>query len=82
MVTVCEWLMKSWLQADVQMLHHVLPDEVAAGSLEPNMAFYEPRTAHGSSLSPAIHAGLLARVGRMDEAVELLKLARGLTSTT
>ena len=43
-------------QADVLMLHHLLPDEVAPGSLVPNLDFYEPRTAHGSSLSPAIHA--------------------------
>ena len=46
------------------MLHHLVPDEVAPGSLEPNLDFYEPRTAHGSSLSPAIHAALLARAGR------------------
>jgi trehalose/maltose hydrolase-like predicted phosphorylase len=62
-------------QADVLMLYHLLPDEVATGSLEPNVTFYEPRTAHGSSLSPAVHAALLARVGRVDEAVALLKLA-------
>ena len=43
-------------QADVLMLHHLVPDEVAAGSLGPCLAFYEPRTAHGSSLSPAISA--------------------------
>ena len=51
-------------QADVLMLHHLLPDEVAPGSLVPNLDFYEPRTAHGSSLSPAIHASVLARAGR------------------
>jgi len=31
-----------------------------AGSLEPNLRYYEQRTAHGSSLSPAIHASVLA----------------------
>jgi Glycosyl hydrolase family 65 central catalytic domain/Glycosyl hydrolase family 65, C-terminal domain len=61
-------------QADVLMLQHMVPDEVAAGSLGPNLEYYEPRTAHGSSLSPGIHAGLLARAGRIDEAVELLRL--------
>ncbi len=50
-------------QADVLMLHHLVPEEVVAGSLESCVAFYEPRTAHGSSLSPAIHASLLARGG-------------------
>jgi trehalose/maltose hydrolase-like predicted phosphorylase len=62
-------------QADVLMLHHLLPGDVAPGSLEPNLAFYEPRTAHGSSLSPAIHASLFARAGKLGEAVELLRLA-------
>ena len=61
-------------QADVLMLHHMVPEEVAAGSLAANFAYYEPRTAHGSSLSPGVHAGLLARLGRTDEAVELLRL--------
>ena len=48
-------------QADVLMLHHLVPEEVVPGSLEPNLRYYEPRTAHGSSLSPAIHAALFAR---------------------
>jgi hydroxymethylpyrimidine pyrophosphatase-like HAD family hydrolase len=61
-------------QSDVLMLHHLLPGEVAPGSLEPNLDYYEPRTAHGSSLSPGIHASLLARAGRLEEAVEALQL--------
>jgi hypothetical protein len=61
-------------QADVLMLHHMVPGEIAPGSLQPNLAYYEPRTAHGSSLSPGIHAGLLARAGRADEALDLLRL--------
>jgi trehalose/maltose hydrolase-like predicted phosphorylase len=62
-------------QADVLMLHHLVPDEVAPGSLLPNLDFYEPRTAHGSSLSPAIHAALLARAGRFRDAIAALRLA-------
>jgi trehalose/maltose hydrolase-like predicted phosphorylase len=62
-------------QADVLMLHHLLPEEVVPGSLGPNLDFYEPRTAHGSSLSPAIHAALFARAGRFEEALENLRLA-------
>ena len=46
------------------MLHHLVPDEVAPGSLGPNLDFYEPRTAHGSSLSPGVHASLFARAGQ------------------
>ena len=61
-------------QADVLMLHYLVPDEVVAGSLEANLAYYEPRTAHGSTLSPGVHATLLARAGRSREALELLRL--------
>jgi hypothetical protein len=62
-------------QADVLMMHHLVPSEVAPGSLRPNLDFYEPRTAHGSSLSPAVHAALFARAGRPEEALPLLQLA-------
>ncbi len=62
-------------QADVLMLHHLLPDEVAPGSLTANLDYYEPRTAHGSSLSPGIHAALFARAGRLDDALDALHLA-------
>jgi trehalose/maltose hydrolase-like predicted phosphorylase len=62
-------------QADVLMMHHMVPDEVAAGSLEVNVDRYLPMTAHGSSLSPAVHAGLLARLSRQPSAIELLRLA-------
>ena len=62
-------------QADVLMLHHLVPEEVVSGSLEPCLSFYEPRTAHGSSLSPAIYASLFARAGNPDRALELFRLA-------
>ncbi len=62
-------------QADVLMLHYLVPEEVAAGSLGPNLDFYEPRTAHGSTLSPGVHAALLARAGRLPASLELLRLA-------
>ncbi len=55
-------------QADVLLLHHLVPDEVVAGSLAANLAFYEPRTAHASSLSPGVHAALFARAGGLEQA--------------
>ena len=48
-------------QPDALMLHFLVPAETAAESLAANLDFYEPRTAHGSSLSPGVHAALLAR---------------------
>jgi trehalose/maltose hydrolase-like predicted phosphorylase len=65
-------------QPDVLMLHHLVPEEIEAGSLEANLDFYGPRTAHGSSLSPVITACLLARAGRPDEALSLLRTALAL----
>ncbi|MDH4365281.1 MAG: glycoside hydrolase family 65 protein [Acidimicrobiia bacterium] len=62
-------------QADVLMAHHLLPEEVEPGSLEPNLRYYEPRTAHGSSLSPGVHASLLARARNYEPALEALRLA-------
>jgi trehalose/maltose hydrolase-like predicted phosphorylase len=74
-------------QADVLMAHHLVPDEMAPGSLEPNLRFYEPRTAHGSSLSPGIHAALFARARDDRHALEALRMAAridldDLTATT
>ncbi|MDX2344847.1 MAG: glycosyl hydrolase family 65 protein [Acidimicrobiia bacterium] len=62
-------------QADVLMLHHMAPEETEEHSLAANLDFYGPRTAHGSSLSPAIHASLLARAGKPDQALEMLRIA-------
>ena len=61
-------------QSDVLMLHHLVPDEVAPGSLGVNLDYYEPRTAHGSSLSPGTHAALLARAGRFEAALDALEM--------
>jgi trehalose/maltose hydrolase-like predicted phosphorylase len=42
-----------------------LADEFDRGVLETNFRYYEPRCGHGSSLSPAVHALLAARLGDM-----------------
>ena len=52
-------------QADVLMLLALLPDEFDRRVLEANFRYYEPRCGHGSSLSPAVHALLAARLGDM-----------------
>jgi len=62
-------------QADVLMAHHMIPDELEAGSLERDLDYYLARTSHGSSLSPSVHASVLARAGRVEEALEFFKLA-------
>jgi trehalose/maltose hydrolase-like predicted phosphorylase len=65
-------------QPDVLMLYHLVPDQVEPGSLEPNIDYYGPRTTHESSLSPAITASVLARAGRPDEALAMLRTALAL----
>ncbi len=50
-------------QADVLMLLYLLWDRYTPAQRERNFRYYEPRTAHGSSLSPAIHALFAARLG-------------------
>jgi trehalose/maltose hydrolase-like predicted phosphorylase len=62
-------------QPDVLMLHHLVPDDLEPGSLARDLDYYDPLTAHGSSLSPPIHAALLARAGRPDEALQMLSIA-------
>lgn len=50
-------------QADVVMLLHEFWDAYPPRVREANFRYYAPRCAHGSSLSPAIHALVAARLG-------------------
>ncbi len=50
-------------QADVVLLLQLLGDRFPPEVHEANFRYYEPRTAHGSSLSPPIHALAAARLG-------------------
>ncbi len=62
-------------QADVLMIPFLLPEAMDDDLLAANYAYYEPRTCHGSSLSPPVHAALAARLGRLDEALSYLRMA-------
>jgi trehalose/maltose hydrolase-like predicted phosphorylase len=62
-------------QPDVMMLHHLLPDDCPPGARAADLDYYLPLTAHGSSLSPAICAAVLAREGRPDDAMRWFDLA-------
>jgi trehalose/maltose hydrolase-like predicted phosphorylase len=53
-------------QADVVMLIYLLWDRFSPEVREVNFRYYEPRTVHGSSLSPSIHAAVAARLGDLD----------------
>lgn len=55
-------------QADVVMLNYLLPERFTPEQCAANLAFYEPRTIHDSSLSKAIHGIVLARCGETEGA--------------
>lgn len=60
-------------QPDVVMLLHVLPDEFSEEVKRANYEFYEKRTMHKSSLSPAIHTIFGIGVGHKDKALQYLE---------
>lgn len=60
-------------QADVLMLIYLLWDRFPPEVREANYRYYEPRTGHGSSLSPPVHAALAARLGRVEEAARYFR---------
>ncbi|MBV8684044.1 MAG: HAD-IA family hydrolase [Caulobacteraceae bacterium] len=64
-------------QADVVALLALLPEAFPGASDVVNFAHYEPRCGHGSSLSPAMHALVAARLGQTDLALHYLdRIAR------
>jgi trehalose/maltose hydrolase-like predicted phosphorylase len=60
-------------QADVVALIALVPEEFPAASAETNFRHYEPRCAHGSSLSAGMHALVAARLGDADMALRYLR---------
>jgi trehalose/maltose hydrolase-like predicted phosphorylase len=60
-------------QADVVALIAILPEEFPGAMAETNFRHYEPRCAHGSSLSAGMHALVAARLGDADMALRYLR---------
>jgi trehalose/maltose hydrolase-like predicted phosphorylase len=65
-------------QADVVALIALLPEEFPGAMAETNFRHYEPRCAHGSSLSTGMHAMVAARLG---DAVMALRYLRATAAT-
>ncbi|MBK1877213.1 glycoside hydrolase family 65 protein [Pelagicoccus mobilis] len=57
-------------QPDVLLFFFLFGSEYSEEALEKNLDYYEPRCSHESSLSPAIHSILSARLGRHKKAYE------------
>ncbi|HEX7119366.1 MAG TPA: glycosyl hydrolase family 65 protein [Longimicrobiales bacterium] len=62
-------------QPDVLMLIYLLWDRFPPRVREANFRYYDPRTGHGSSLSPSIHALLAARLGDGERAKRYFRQA-------
>jgi trehalose/maltose hydrolase-like predicted phosphorylase len=62
-------------QADVVMAMYLLWNQFPTEVKEVNFRYYEPRTGHGSSLSPSIHALVAARLGDTAMAEKYLRQA-------
>lgn len=62
-------------QADVVMALYLLWDQLPDEVRLANFRYYEPRTGHGSSLSPSMHALIAARLGEENLAGQYLKQA-------
>ena len=60
-------------QADVVTLIALLPEEFLGTTAETNFRHYEPRCAHGSSLSAAMHALVAARLGDAEMALNYMR---------
>ena len=61
-------------QPDVVMALHLIPERFSEGIVKRNFEFYTPRTdlSQGSSLGPSIQALMLARMGQVEDAREML----------
>ncbi len=62
-------------QADVVMAMFLLWEQFPPEVREANFRYYEPRTGHGSSLSPSVHALVAARLGDLRLAEKYLQQA-------
>ena len=62
-------------QPDVLMMLYLYNSSFSGAVKRVNYDFYEPRTIHESSLSPAVHSILAAELDKMDEAVRFFGYA-------
>lgn len=60
-------------QPDVVALLSLLPDEFPPGAGSTNFRYYESRCDHGSSLSPALHGLVAARLGDTEMALRYFR---------
>ncbi len=64
------WRTQVSKQADVVLLMFVHGDQFSLEQKRANYEYYEPRTNHGSSLSPCIHSIIAQEIGKPEEAYD------------
>lgn len=69
------WRTQVCKQADTVLMLFVQGDQFTDEVKQADYEFYEPRTNHGSSLSPCIHAILAAELDRREEAYQFFRLS-------
>ncbi|OFZ18828.1 MAG: hypothetical protein A2X94_01000 [Bdellovibrionales bacterium GWB1_55_8] len=62
-------------QADVVMLQYLMSDQFSMEQKRRSFEYYETRTLHGSSLSPAIYGLMAARLEKGESAFRYFKMA-------
>ena len=67
------WRKQILKQADVVMLMFVLGEEYTVEQKKANYEYYEPKTNHGSSLSPAVHSIIANEIGKYQEAYDYFR---------
>jgi len=67
------WRQQVIKQADTVLAMFTLSDQFSLEQKRRNYEYYEPRTNHGSSLSPAIHAIVAAEIGKTDHVEQYLR---------
>ena len=67
------WRMQVLKQADVVLLNFVLGNKFTLEEKKKNFDYYEPKTNHGSSLSPAVHSIMANEIGYFDRAYDFFK---------
>lgn len=60
-------------QADVVLMQALFPDDFSVEQKLANFEYYEPRTEHGSSLSPCVYSLLTCALGKTDVAYSFFK---------
>lgn len=69
------WRKQVSKQADVVLLMFLLGFEFSLEDKSRNYDFYEPRTNHGSSLSPGVHSIIANEIGRGEEAYRYFRIS-------